>query len=321
MLLHLQPAKLEEAIRATARHMSLPVSYVEKDYWITMALKVLANSAISDDIVFKGGTSLSKAYGLISRFSEDIDIAVLTQGLSTNQAKNRVKKATKIVADIYDEIESEDTSRNSHFRKIRFAYPRIDNEIIQGQVTDSLLLEVNAFADPEPYLKMAITSYVADFFVSIEQHQLINQYDLAPFEMNVLSMTRTVCEKIMGLVKASSGDGYLDNLKQKIRHLYDVYFLMSDQTIRQFVLSDGFELMIHKVITCDGAVHPEAAWLNEPLSKARIFSNFENIWPVLESTYNSEFRAMVVDNNMPSKAQFLEVITIIYQQLLSLDSK
>ncbi|MFT4924982.1 MAG: hypothetical protein ACI8WB_001072, partial [Phenylobacterium sp.] len=70
-------------------------------------------------------------------------------------------------------------------------------------------------------------------------HQkFIKENELEPFEMNVLSKARTVCEKIMGLAKASYGDNHLDNLKQKIRHFYDLYFLLSDQNTRQFVLSD-----------------------------------------------------------------------------------
>lgn len=279
----------------------------------------MANSAIGHEVVFKGGTSLSKAYGLISRFSEDVDIAVLTEHLSHNQAKNKVKKATQVIAAIYKEIESSDTSKNSHFRKIRFAYPRIDDAVVQGQVTDSLLLEVNAFANPEPYQKLAINCYVSEFLGLVGQHQVIKEYDLAPFKMNVLSKERTICEKIMGLVKASHGDDYLDHLKQKIRHLYDVYFLMADVTIQQFVLSDEFDFMIRKVIACDKAVHSQALWLNKPLSTARIFLNFAQVWPALESTYNGEFKAMVVDNNMPSKDQLLATIAVIHQRLLSLD--
>ena len=60
MLLHNDKEALEEAIRATAQHLSLPIEYVEKDYWITYALKELASSNIGEHIVFKGGTSLSK---------------------------------------------------------------------------------------------------------------------------------------------------------------------------------------------------------------------------------------------------------------------
>lgn len=61
MRLHNDLKVLEEAIRATAVHFSLPVTYIEKDYWVTRALKALAGSAINEEVVFKGGTSLSKA--------------------------------------------------------------------------------------------------------------------------------------------------------------------------------------------------------------------------------------------------------------------
>lgn len=319
MLLHHNLNKLEEAIRATAQSMSLPVTYVEKDYWVTWALKTLAHSTISDDIVFKGGTSLSKAYGLISRFSEDVDIAVLTERLTHNQAKSKVKKASKIIGDIYDEIDSADTSKNSHFRKIRFAYPRIDDAIVEGQIVDSLLLEVNAFTDPEPYQKMSISSYVADFLVSVGQHEFIKENELEPFEMNVLCVARTLCEKIMGLVKASQGNDHLDKLKRKIRHLYDIHFLLADQNTRQFVLSEEFGNMMRRVIACDRAAFSAASWLDEPLSNACVFSNLALIWPSLESTYNGEFKAMVVDNNTPTENMLFETTAIIHQQLLAFD--
>jgi len=105
MLLHNDEKLLDEAIRATAQQLSLPATYVEKDYWVTRALKALADSPLSEHIVFKGGTSLSKAYSLISRFSEDVDIAVLTEGLSKNQTKRRIKKVSKIVSALYEEID------------------------------------------------------------------------------------------------------------------------------------------------------------------------------------------------------------------------
>ena len=68
MLLHNDEKLLDEAIRATAHQLSLPVAYVEKDYWVTRALKALANSSLSEYVVFKGGTSLSKAYSLMEIF-------------------------------------------------------------------------------------------------------------------------------------------------------------------------------------------------------------------------------------------------------------
>ena len=72
MKLHEDPVVFSELITATAAHIGLPEIYVEKDYWVTKALKHLSESDFRDITVFKGGTSLSKAYRIIDRFSEDI---------------------------------------------------------------------------------------------------------------------------------------------------------------------------------------------------------------------------------------------------------
>jgi len=315
MKLHEDEKALEEAIRATANHLSLPITYVEKDYWVTSALKELAFSNVSEDIVFKGGTSLSKAYGLIARFSEDIDIAVLTGELSRNQAAKKVKKASKVISDIFEEIESPDTSKNSHFRKVRFAYPRIDDSVVEGQITDSLLLEVNAFADPEPYQKMPISSYVADFLNETGQSDAVVQFELESFEINVLCTSRTVCEKIMGLVKASYGDDHINSLRRKIRHIYDVHFLLTDDFTKDFIESADFQNMAGRVIACDRDTFSTTPWFDQPLAEARLFSDFDSVWPDLESTYNGDFQAMVVDKNLPSGEMIKETLEIVLRQL------
>jgi len=81
-----------DALRAAADHFNLRPVFIEKDYWVTFVLKNLSDSALSADVVFKGGTSLSKAYQCIERFSEDIDLALIkTDGLSANQLKNKLK--------------------------------------------------------------------------------------------------------------------------------------------------------------------------------------------------------------------------------------
>jgi len=320
VILHEDGKALEQAIRATAAYLSLPVEYVEKDYWVTYALKELASSNISDRIVFKGGTSISKAYRLISRFSEDIDIAVLTEGLSDNQIKNKVRRASKIISKIYTEIDSPDNSKGSDFRKVRFQYPRMDNSIpIEGQITDSLLLEVNAFADPEPYHKMPISCYIADFFKSSGQEGAVIEFALETFEMNILCTTRTVCEKVMGLVKASHGENHINQIRNKIRHIYDIHFLMADEVTSKFVESAEFAEMIVKVMECDRKAFPSALWLDAPLASACVFSSLNDIWSSLESTYNGEFKAMVVGDNLPSRKLLVDSVDRIHKQLVKLD--
>ena len=85
--LHEAPDAYLELIQATAAHIGIPAVHVEKDYWVTRVLKRLHESDYREAVVFKGGTSLSKAHRLIERFSEDIDLALKRDdGLSDSQA-------------------------------------------------------------------------------------------------------------------------------------------------------------------------------------------------------------------------------------------
>ena len=68
---------------ATANRLGTPIQNVEKDFWVSWVLDLLFNGRDTGEprLLFKGGTSLSKAYGLISRFSEDIDITVFREDI------------------------------------------------------------------------------------------------------------------------------------------------------------------------------------------------------------------------------------------------
>lgn len=82
---------------ATANRLGPPLQNVEKDFWVCWILDLLFNGNETNQprLLFKGGTSLSKAYGLISRFSEDVDITVFREdiiqvmGNQMIQVKNR----------------------------------------------------------------------------------------------------------------------------------------------------------------------------------------------------------------------------------------
>ena len=77
MNLHKNKELFSQAIRLTAQRMGIPEIYIEKDYWICVALKIIFESKISEDVVFKGGIALSKCFSLIERFSEDVDVVIL----------------------------------------------------------------------------------------------------------------------------------------------------------------------------------------------------------------------------------------------------
>ncbi len=68
--------KQQELFRQLSFKTGIQQQAIEKDAWVTLVLRLVFNAKISKHLVFKGGTSLSKAYQLIKRFSEDIDLAV-----------------------------------------------------------------------------------------------------------------------------------------------------------------------------------------------------------------------------------------------------
>ena len=63
-------------LEQTAIKQGLPKQAIEKDLWVTALLQIIFNMPCADSFVFKGGTSLSKVWGLINRFSEDIDLGI-----------------------------------------------------------------------------------------------------------------------------------------------------------------------------------------------------------------------------------------------------
>lgn len=83
-------------VDAVAERLDISATAVEKDYWVSEVLRVLA-AAFPDDFIFKGGTSLSKGYRIVERFSEDIDVLVLP-GQRGRGAVDKLMKAMGEVA-------------------------------------------------------------------------------------------------------------------------------------------------------------------------------------------------------------------------------
>ena len=102
MNLHLDKNNFEGAIVAAAEHFGIPEIFIEKDYWVTYALHQLFHSDVKDLVVFKGGTSLSKCYNVIQRFSEDIDMVIEKNSTDAgNDLKRKLKDVTTIIDNLF----------------------------------------------------------------------------------------------------------------------------------------------------------------------------------------------------------------------------
>lgn len=93
MNLHENKQTFSDAIVATANALNIKRHFVEKDYWICRSLQQMARTDTKHHAIFKGGTSLTKAYNIGSRFSEDIDVAIADAHLMTgNQIKTTIRR-------------------------------------------------------------------------------------------------------------------------------------------------------------------------------------------------------------------------------------
>ncbi|MEO0333757.1 MAG: nucleotidyl transferase AbiEii/AbiGii toxin family protein, partial [Bacteroidota bacterium] len=248
MKLHENTKLFSDAVRATSQRMGILDIYIEKDYWVTKALHAIFSSDIGPEVVFKGGTALSKCYKLIERFSEDIDLVTLRkEGESGNQLKNKLRAITRVVDKVMPEVEVEGvTNKMGMIRKTAHEYPKIFSGQY-GQVRDQIILESSWLGNYEPYQTHSVSTYIHDMMLDAKQEALIEEYSMAPFLVQVLDVKRTFCEKIMSLVRFSHTKQPITDLKMKIRHLYDLHQLLNDNKISDFVNSDSFDDMLQRV--------------------------------------------------------------------------
>ncbi len=87
-----------EALAVAAARTGRPIHLLEKDVWVAWTLETLYSSKLGEHLVFKGGTSLSKAYGAIRRFSEDIDLTYDIRALAPDLVGTMTRHCRKPAA-------------------------------------------------------------------------------------------------------------------------------------------------------------------------------------------------------------------------------
>ncbi len=305
-----------ELIEATAEDMKINPLYVEKDYWVTYVLKSLSLSPFVEEAIFKGGTSLSKAYKLIERFSEDVDLAVITNAKSANQIKKLLKEIESSILDRnFTELKKHPkSSKGSQFRKTLHHYQKIKKGDF-GEADELIMIEINAFASPHPFAKQEIVSYISEFLETRDE-SLIAKYKLEPFNINVLDIKRTFCEKLSAIARASYESDYeLTELKAKIRHLYDIHFLLEDERIREFIHdSESFKKMI-KNVRVDDQNQFSSSWSKVEFHNSEIFQNTKEIMSKIDRYYHDIFSQLVYSDTLPTIDDICESLMLISDKL------
>jgi hypothetical protein len=316
MRLHQNIQLFRDAVRITAQQMNIPPEFVEKDYWVTYALYTIFNNEIGKDTVFKGGTALSKCYKMIERFSEDIDLVVLRrEGETDSKLKSKLKAISTVVETVLPEVIIEGiTHKMGMNRKTAHSY---NNEFKgdYGQVRDVIILESTWLGYYEPYTTKSIVSFVGQMMLDNRQSDIAKENGLLPFDLLALEPIRTICEKIMSLVRFSYGENPINDLKKKIRLTYDLHQLLKQDEFSKFFQSTAFDEMLLKVANDDVAsFRNNNKWLNHHPNEALIFNDLENVWNELKTIYNGDFKNLVY-GELPKEEAVFETLKMIQERL------
>ena len=222
MFLHNKDRELfRDVIKYVSEKANIREDIIEKDYYVTMILKELSNAEYP--VVFKGGTSLSKAYKVIDRFSEDVDIT-FTEHLG--EARRRklkynvlkpISEKLGLVISNWNKIESD-----KDLNRYDFVYESI-NEELMNKIPSFVVVETSLMSYSFPTNECMISNYLYDNLKD-KQEQLLKEYGLIPFKMRVQSLERTLIDKVFAVC-----DYYLLNrAKKNARHLYDIYKIQNN---------------------------------------------------------------------------------------------
>jgi hypothetical protein len=148
-----------------------------------------------------------------------------------------------------------------------------------------------------------------------KQSDFAKENGLFPFNLLALEPIRTICEKIMRLVRFSYGDNPMDDLKKKIRHTYDLHQLLKQDEFSSFFNSTAFDEMLLKVANDDViSFKNNNQWLNNHPNEAIIFKDLEKVWSELKMIYNSDFKNLVY-GELPSDETIMETLKKIHKRL------
>ena len=299
MRLHKEKELFEQVVLSASEWKKVPPAIIEKDYYVTLVLGEIAKRV--PELIFKGGTSLSKCYKLIERFSEDIDITISSE--PTNSKKQNLKKAIVEICKEYELpiLNEEKIQARNQFNRYEIDYTPIYS--LQG-VKENLYIETVLMVKSFPCVKMPASSLVYDYLMNLGRQDIVETYALQPFEVSVQALNRTFIDKVFAVC-----DYYLDGrIFEHSRHLYDLYkmyplvkfddnFKALVKEVREARKGKGFCLSAQ-----DGVSVPEL--LNKIIKEDTYKSDYEEITAKLLYEEVAYAEAMTVLKNVIESETF-----------------
>ncbi|MCF7926413.1 MAG: nucleotidyl transferase AbiEii/AbiGii toxin family protein [Candidatus Izimaplasma sp.] len=284
MRLHKHKKEFKQIVNTVAEEFGLGNFQVEKDYYVSLFLKELQKINANIQIVFKGGTSLSKCYDVINRFSEDIDLVVRFNSQRVTQGER--KKLKKIIIEVIELLgmkflnSNEVRSRRDH-NEYNLGY----NNIFQpdGNMVSHIIVETIVVYRPYPIQKKLISNYITNYLKKEERNDILHRYDLLPFKMSIQTIERTFIDKLFAIC-----DYHLQGEYDRYsRHIYDLHMMWTSKQVDKEILFEILDKVIKdrqtygtQNLSCQPGMNPNN------ILKTIIKSNvYENDYNTITSTF------------------------------------
>jgi predicted nucleotidyltransferase component of viral defense system len=220
----------------TSRQIGLPSSSAaEKDWWVVHTLAIIFSMKCANALIFKGGTSLSKGWNVIQRFSEDIDLALDREflGFSGELTKGDIRKLRRKSFQFISEVFTEELKNK--FTELGFKNVTVKPREVENHDQDPLIIEIyyNKLTETDTYLKPGVLVEVGSrslkepftqrtFGTFISEIYTDNPFTDKPITIPIVNPERTFLEKIFLLHEEFQKPFGKIRVERLSRHLYDI---------------------------------------------------------------------------------------------------
>lgn len=318
--LHEQPESFEELIIRTSNYFKMDEAHIEKDYWISRILKQLMLSKYSANVFFKGGTCLFKAYDIIKRFSEDLDLYI-----DTNNPESGGDPERKLNGEIFHfiinsnkNIHQEDPINPDVERGLYNRTSFLSNQLFDGsglkrflQIETTISSIKRKTPIYQPYESKEIMPIIGKYLEENGRNDLVQEFKLDKFNVNCIRPEKTLCDKISRLLRISFENNVVDSLAKCIRDVYDIQCIMNQIEISSIIGTKEFEKGLILTLEQDRLQH-KYPHINQDFRKAIIFFDTDSIFsePSIKHSYK-ELEKLLYNRDENKLPPLTSIITTI----------
>lgn len=237
--------------------------------------------------------------------------------MSDSKLKSVIQSTEKSMAEGLTAVEHPGlTSKGSRYRKTYYTYPSVEgiapiSSLLYGQ----LLIEINSFANPYPFGEHIVSSFIRDYLKMGNHDDIIEEFDLGEFSINVLDKRTTLTEKLVALIRFSLAENPRQELAAKIRHFYDIYHLMQDKECMDYLNGEDFKRNFCSLLNHDREMFAKPdCWQTKHISESPLIYDFESLWNSLSDKYQQELPPLAY-STIPLVSEITGVMHYVFQRV------